>query len=188
MPTRGRPSFSGDPHDPLVGLLLSGEAVLLDLEVDVVRTERLDQVVGVGAGFGRSTFEQVLAEPRLKAPGEGDHAFGVRARSAHVDRRLAALVALEEARRGELDEVPVAGRGRRQQRQMEPLQTPRGAPRVVIDDVCLAPEDRLDPVLAAGGEQLHGAVHDAVVGQPERRLIEGRRARRKVVDLARPIQ
>jgi hypothetical protein len=71
---------------------------------------------------------------------------------------------------------------------MEPIETTRGTAGVIIDHVCLAPEDRLDAVVAAGREQLHGAVHDAVIGKPERRLIERGRTRRELLDLARPVQ
>ena len=40
--------LAGDPHDSLVGLVLLGEPVRLDLEVDVVGAEDPDQVVDVG--------------------------------------------------------------------------------------------------------------------------------------------
>ena len=40
----------GDAHDSLVALVLRCEPVLLNLEVDVLRTEDACQVVGVGAG------------------------------------------------------------------------------------------------------------------------------------------
>ena len=148
------PDLARDPHDALVGLVLRGDAVLLYLEVHVVGAERLDQLVGVGPRLRRPAVEQVLAEARLQAAGERDHALGVGGDLRHVDRRLAALVALEEAGRAQLDQVAVAGRRRRQQRQVEAVQPARGAPLVVVDDVRLAAEDRLDAVLARGGEQL----------------------------------
>ena len=184
-----RPSeLSRDPDDPLVGLLLLGEPVLLDLEVHVVGAERVDQLRGVGPGIAGTPVEQVLAEARLEAAGERDHALGVGGDLLQVDRRLAALEALEEAGRGELDEVPVAGRGRREQRQVEAVEPSRRAAGVVLDDVRLTAEDRLDAVLAAGREQLDGAVHHAVVGQPQGRLAERRRALGQLVDLARPVE
>ena len=99
----------------------------------------------------------------------------------------------QEARRAELDEVAVAGRRGGQQRQVEavePVAAVRGraAAGVVVDDVDLAAEDRLDAVLAAGREQLDGAVHHPVVGESEGRLTERRGPRREVVDLARPVE
>ena len=43
--------LAGDPHDVLVGHVLLGDAVLLDLEVDVVGAEDVEQLVDVGAGL-----------------------------------------------------------------------------------------------------------------------------------------
>ena len=99
----------GDLHDPLVGLVLLGQAVLLDLEVDVVRAVDLDEVVGVLARLGRVVGDQPLAEARLEAAGERDDALGVALEQLEVDVGLAAPVALEEAVAGQLDEVAKAG-------------------------------------------------------------------------------
>ena len=42
--------LAGEADDALVRLVLLGDAVLLDLEVDLLGPEGLDQVVEVGAG------------------------------------------------------------------------------------------------------------------------------------------
>jgi hypothetical protein len=102
----------------------------------------------------------------------------------HVDRRLAALVALQEAGRGELDEVAVAGGIGGDQGQMEARELARRARRMILDDVDLAAEDRLDLMLAAGGEELHRSVHHPVVGQRQRRLTERGGTLGEGVDLA----
>ena len=115
-------------------------------------------------------------------------ALGVGGDLLEVDRRLAALEALEESGRGELDEVAIPGRGRRQQRQVEAVELSGRAAGVVLNDVRLAAEDRLDVVLAASRDQLHGAVHHPVVGQGERRLVERRRPRGQRLDLAGPVE
>jgi hypothetical protein len=167
---------------------LSVEAVLLDLEVDVVRAENTGQFVGVSSGLVRLAVQQVLAELGLQATGERDHALGVPGDLSQIDRRLAALITLEKAARGELDQVPVPGRRGGQQRQVVPVKAPRGPAEVVIDDIDLAAEDRLDPVLAAGCGQLDRAVHHAVVGQAECGLAKRRGALGQRVDLARPIE
>ena len=189
MPDQRPPELARDLDDPLVGLVLGGEAVLLDLEVHVVGAERLDQLVGV--------------RPRLRRPGR--RAGAGRSATAgspvstitpsawaaicgEIDRRLAALIALEEAGRAQLDQVAVAGRRGRQQRQVEAVEPARRAPLVVVDDIRLAPEDRLDAVLAGGGEQLDRAVHHAVVGEADRRLIERRGPLDQGLDLARPVE
>ena len=182
------PDLAGNPHNPLVGLLLGCEAVLLDLEVDVVGAERLQHLVGVRPGIAIAPVQQRLAEARLQAAGQSDDTLGMCRDLGHVQRRLTALVALQKAGRRQLDEVAVAGRGGRQQRQVKAVQATRGTPQVIVDDVHLAAQDRLDPVLAAGREQLHRAVHHAVVGQPERRLVKRRGALHQRVDLARPVE
>ena len=104
----------------------------------------------MGARLGVAAVDEALAEARGQAAGERDDALGVRRELAHVERRLAAVQALEEAGRGELDEVAVAGVVLGQQRQvvaLAPLAPPR-AVRVVVDEVDLAADDRLDAVLA----------------------------------------
>ena len=42
----------------------------------------------------------------------------------------------------------------------------------IVDEVGLEPDDRLDAVSLAGLVVLHGAVHHAVVRQPQRGLLE----------------
>src|SRR5204863_2709015 len=58
----------------------------------------------------------------------------------------------------------------------------------IVHEVRLEPEDRLDAVGVASLVELDGAVHDAVVGQTERRLAELGRAGRQLVDLARAVE
>ncbi len=66
-----------DLHDPLVALVLRREAVLLDLEVDVLGPEHAQQIVGVRARVLGAVLEQPLAEARGQTAGERDHALGV---------------------------------------------------------------------------------------------------------------
>ena len=89
--------LAGDLDDALVGLVLVGDAVLLDLEVDVLGAEDLEQVVDVGARLGRVVGDQALAEAAGQAAGQRDDAVGVGGELGHVERRLAAVQALEEA-------------------------------------------------------------------------------------------
>ena len=55
---------------------------------------------------GRIAVDEPPAEARLEAAGQGDDAGGMALEQRQVDVALAALVALEEAGRGELHEVP----------------------------------------------------------------------------------
>ena len=139
--------LAGEPDDRLVGLLLLGEPVALDLEVDLLGAEGLDEVVEMGAGVVGAPLDDPPVDPRLQAAGERDHPLGVGGQALHVDGGLAAVQALEEAGRGQLDEVAVARVVGRQQRQVVALDLPRRAVAAVVDEVDLAAEDRLDAVL-----------------------------------------
>src|SRR4029077_3733835 len=129
-----------------------------------------------------------LAEARRETAGERDHALRVAVEQFHVDRRLAALQAVEKPRRGELDKVAVSARIGREQRQVIALAPHRSARTVVVDEIDLAADDRLDPVLRARLVQLDRSVHHAVVGEAERGLAELSSALGESVDLARPIE
>ena len=59
------------------------------------------QVVGVRARLGVAAVDEALAEAARQAARERDDALGVGGELAHVERRLAAVQALEEARREE---------------------------------------------------------------------------------------
>jgi hypothetical protein len=56
------PDVAGDADDALVGLLLVGQPVLLELEEDVVAAEDLQQVVGVRTGVAVAPGDEALAE------------------------------------------------------------------------------------------------------------------------------
>ena len=91
--------LAGNPHNPLVGLFLGRKPVFLDLEVDVVGAERLQHLVGVRPGIAVAPVQQRLAEARLQATGQSDDTLGMSRDLSHVERRLTALVALQEAGR-----------------------------------------------------------------------------------------
>ena len=59
---------------------------------------------------------------------------------------------------------------------------------MVVDEVDLAADDRLDPRLPRGLVELDRAVHHAVVGEPERGLPERGRALHEAVDLRGPVE
>ena len=112
-----------------------------------------------------------------------------RGEQLHVDVGLAAREALEEAGRGELDQVGEAGVVLGQQGEVVALVLGLLLDRLaVVDEVGLEPDDRLDPVLLAGLVEVDGAVHHAVVGEPQRRLPELGGARRHRVDLAGAVE
>ena len=176
----------GCPHDPLVGLVLLRHAVRLDLEVDVLGAEDPDQVVDVLAGVAGALGDQPLAEARLEAAREHDHAGRVPVEELRVNGRLAAAKAVEKAARGELHEVAEALVAGRKQGQVVALPPALGA--AVVDQIGLEPQDRLDPVVAARLVVLDRPVHDPVVGQAERRHAQLCRPGGQLVDLAGAVQ
>ena len=183
------PQLAGVADDPLVGLVLLVDPVLLHLEVDLLGAEGLDQVVEVGAGVVGALFDQATAEARLQAAGERDHALRVGREQLHVDVGLAAREAFEEPGRGQLHQVGEALVARGQQRQVVALVLGLFLDRpAVVDQVGLEADDRLDPVLPAGLVEVDRAVHHAVVGQPQRRLPQRRGALGHRVDLAGAVE
>ncbi len=195
--------FLRDAFDPLVALLLGGESVLLQLEVDVLGAEDSKQLVRVGARVAGAIFGEALAEAGGEAAGERDHPLGVAGDLLEVDGRLAPLQALQEAGGGELDEVAVASVVGGEQREvvaLDPSRSPSwvgplgrigstyGGRCVIVHKVDLAADDRLDAVLGARLVQLHRAVHHAVVGQSQGGLFELRGAGGERVDLAGAVE
>ena len=138
------------------------------------------------AGIVRALLDQTPAKARLQAACERDDALRVALEQLHVDVGLAAPEALEEARRGQLDQIAEAVVVRGEEREVVALDPALGA--AVVDQVGLEPQDRLDVVLETGLVVLDRAVHDAVIGQPERRLPELRGTRRHRLDLVRAVQ
>jgi len=174
-----------ETNDLLVAAVLQLEAVALQLEVDVLAPEHADQLVDVGARVVQAPVGDPRAQPRGQAAGERDQPAAEALDLRHVDRGLAALEALEEAGRGELDEVAVARVAGGEQRQvvvLEPL-TGRRDRRVIVDEVDLAADDRLDPGGARRLVELDRSVHHAVVGEPEGGLPERRRTLDEAGDL-----
>ena len=133
----------------------------------------------MGARVLDAVFGETLAEARGQAAGERDHALGVARDLLEVDGRLAALQSLQEAGRGELDEVAVAGVVGGQQGEVVAL-NPRaagigsigGGGGVIVHEIYLATDDRLDAMLGTGLVELHRAVHHAVIGETEGWLLE----------------
>ena len=82
------------------------------------------------------------------------------------------MQSFQEAGGGELHKVAIADVAGREQREVVALDAARSPRGVVVHHVDLAAEDRLDVVLRACLVQLHHAVHDAVVGETEGRLVE----------------
>ena len=142
----------------------------------------------MGARLLLALLDDPLAEARLEAARERDHALRVALQQLHVDVCLAAAKALQIAERGELDQVPEAGAVAGQQRQVVALVAHLLALVAVVHEVGLEAQDRLHAVLAARLVELDRAVQDAVVGEPQRGHAELGGAGRELLDLAGAVE
>ena len=185
-----------------VGRALLGQAVILQLDEEVVLAE---DVLEAGCLLGRAV--DVAAEQRLEhvaaeAPGGGDDTLGVRRQQLPVEPRLV-VVALEECPRRELDEVLVAPVVLGEQRQVVVELVPAlgvtarvvgpaaaGGPLGpgVVRHVRLGADDRLDPVLLTLPVEVEDSVHVAVIGDPDRRLTVGHRFGDELVEASSPVE
>ena len=184
MATSGRPVVRGDLGERGVDPLLHLEPGVLDLQVDGLAPEDVGQPRDLGLGLAAVAVLERLADPAREAAGERDEALRVRGEQVPVDPRLV-VVALEEARRGELDQVRVALVRLGEEREVGvalPLREP------VVGDVDLAAEQRLDALLPGLPVELDRAGEAAVVGERDGRHLQLGSARRQLRDPAGPVE
>ena len=103
-----RADAPGDLEQLRVGAVLLGDAVVLQLDEEVVAPEDVLEPAGLLERAVEVAVQQRLQHVAAEAPGGGDDAFGVVGQQLPVDLGLA-VVALEERPARELDQVPVAG-------------------------------------------------------------------------------
>ena len=179
-------ALAGERRQMAVDRLLDGEARVLDLDVDVLGTEDLHEVVELAARRHGVVPLEVPADRPRQAPREGDDAVRVARHQLLVDPRLA-VVPLQVAGRAELDQVVVALGALGQQRQVRPSLLAR-ALGAIRHDVRLEAHDRRDAALARPPVELDRAGHDPVVGQRGGGLAELLDAIEQARDLARPVE
>lgn len=182
----GQPRVDGQPAQVLVEPGLDVEAGVLDLDVEVVPAEDLRQIVQLLAGARHVVEGEALRHHAGQAARQGDDAVGVALHELMRDSRLA-VVALQEARGAELDEVVVALGGGRQEREVVALLPPRALV-VVGHHVRLQAHDGRDVALAGRAVQLHGAAHHPVVGERHGGVAHLLHAVQQTRDAARAIQ
>ena len=185
----GAPDFTGNPGDLLVCEILVLDPVLLDLQVDLVRTEDLDQGIEVFAGLVGPAFDDPAHETRLEAAGQGHHALRITLEQLQVRVGLSLVEAFEEGVGAEGDQVPESDVADREERQVVSLVPTRFREcRPVVDEVGLDPEDRLHPLVETGRIHVHGAIHDAMVGKAQGRHFEFGCPGCHLPDVAGPVQ
>ena len=99
-------------------LLLFGQPVRLDLEVEVSRTEDLPVLTGSLLGRGQIAAQDALGDLALQAARQGDEPAAVARQRVLVDARLV-VEPVQVREGGELDEVAVALKIRCQQDEMK---------------------------------------------------------------------
>ena len=124
------------------------------------------------------------ADAAGQAPRERDDARRVALEQRPVDARLV-VVALQEAERGEPDQVRVALVRLGQQRQ---VRVALGLRPAVVADVDLAADQRLDAVLARLPVEVDGAGQRAVIGERDRGHLPLGGAGGERGDAARPVE
>ena len=178
-----------EADQPLGGLPFLPDAVVLDLQVEVLRAEKGLQVQGAGLRSLIVVVDQGLWDLPGETAGETDEPLAVPMQQLPVDAG-ADIEALGEARGHEVAQVVIARLVFAQEDQM-------GV--VVVDAVVLlkaaarghvnlAADDGLDAGALAGLVKGHRAVHDPVVGEGEGALPQGLCPLRHLVDAAGPVQ
>src|SRR5581483_6283231 len=197
-----RADLAGDLDQLRVGLVLQRDAVVLQLDEQLVAPEDLLELAClVQSGF-EVAVDQRLQHVATEAAGGRDHAVAVVGEHLPVDLGLA-VVALEEPPARELDQVAVAGVVLRQQREVVPrllaalaltagvVDLAAGVDALVpafVGLVRLEADDRGDAGLAASPVERQDPVHVAVVGDAERGLAVGGGRGHEVVHPGGPVQ
>ena len=165
----------GDLDQLGVRLVLLGEAVVLQLDEEVVPAEDVLEPGGGLDGAVEVALEEPLADEAAEAAAGGDQALPVLLEELEVEAGLVEEP-VEVGGRRDLDEVLVALGRLRQQGQVEDLVFGPAGPVVpgAGDEVPLHADDRRDPGLLGRGVEVEDAVHVAVVGDADRRLAVGR--------------
>ena len=193
---------SGDLEQLRVCAVLLGDAVVLDLDEEVVATEDVLEAGGLGQRRVEALVHERLQHVAAEAAGGGDDALVVLGERVPVDPGLV-VVALHVGAAGQLDDVPVADVVLGQQRQVvvELAATldvaagvvdlaPSGRPLEagVVGHVGLGADDRRDPRVTAGLVEVEDPVHVAVVGDPHGRLAVRDRRGDDVADARRAVE
>ena len=179
----------GDLDQLRVGPLLLGEAVVLQLDEEVVAAEDVLEPAGPPLRLRLVARQQRLEDHPAQTSGGGDEPGVMALEELPVEPGLV-VVALEVGRRGQLHQVAVAldRLGQEGQVVVELLPALDVAARVVdpppphrplvarlAGHVGLGTDDRHDPLVPAGLVEVQDPVHVPVVRDAERRLTVGRR-------------
>ena len=162
-----QPELLGPRDQVPVDLGLLGKAVILHLQVKVLRAERLFEPVNRLARFRQLVLLNPLRDFAGQAAGERDEPLLVRRQQFLVDARLV-VIALRVPQGGELDQVLVADFIFGQQDEVV-ISVPPARAGLLLEpaprrDIDFAADDRLDAFLARRLVKWNRPVQHAVIG------------------------
>ena len=182
----------GGPRDKLaIDLGLLGDAVVVQLEVVVLRPERLLEPVNLVARLVEFLRHDQPGNLAGQAAAQADQPLAVLREQFLVDARLV-VVALKLRGGGQADEVLVAGLVPGQEHEMVVRLLAAGAGLFLVPaagrDVHLAADDRLDVPGAGCAVKIDRAEHRPVVGDRERTEAQVARLVDQAVHTARAVE
>ena len=172
----------------LVNPLFFLEALVLNLQVKVALAEDVLVLLGHAARLFVAPGQQLLAQFPGQAARQADQALRVLGQITLADARLA-IKAVQRSLGGDPHQIPVALLVLGQHEQMVALVAlARSAMVLVLADVELAAQDRLDPFGLGGRKKVHRPVDVPVVGHRHRLLPQGSHTVHEFMNVASPVQ
>ena len=101
------PGLFGDSAQNFIGQALLFDAVILQLEKEVLFTEDIEELLGGAQGRGLLVPQDLLIDLALEAGRETDQSFAVLAQEVVVDSWLV-VEAFQVGLRGQLDEISIS--------------------------------------------------------------------------------
>ena len=175
--------------EPPGRLGLLGDAVVLDLQIEVLFPEKPPQIQRPGLRGLVIAVDQRLRDLARETAGEANEPLRVLVQQRPVDPG-ADVIALGEAGAHQIAEVPVAGLVAAEQDQMGVfvLRAGQAVKAALGRHIDLAADDGLDPLGKAGFIKGHRAVHHAVIRDGQGGLAQLLGALGDLVDAAGPVQ
>ena len=176
------------PEQRLVNLLLVLQPLVLNFEKEIALAENILVLLRHAPRLLIPPGHQFLAQLPAQAAGKPDQPLRMFGEIALADARLA-IEPVQRGLRGNPDQVPVAlfVLGQHQQ-VVVVVALARRAVVLVLRDIKLAAQNRLDPLGLRRIEEVHRAVDIAVVGHGDRLLAERGDAVHELVDVASAVQ
>ena len=160
---QGHVQLPGQGHQPGQHDTLLPDAVVHDLDEEILLAEDVLHLPHIGHGVLVPVLEEQLGQVPGQAGGEADQPLAVLPDQLVVHARLV-IIAREEALGAQVHQVLVAGVVFAQQNQVAVLPAHIALVRAVPADIGLAADDRVHPRVLHGRIKVNNPVHHAVIG------------------------